>query len=94
MHQFNIVHFDIKPANVLLAMKDDEIEYCVICDFGFAMVLGAERKVVQGINRPELGGFTSQYASPEVRGREENLNSLFTCYVLFRCLVGYIWGEG
>ena len=81
MHVFNIVHFDIKPANVLIETLPDKSYRCVICDFGFAMVIGTERKVVAGINRPELGGFTSHYASPEA----SNIITLPEKYMKFSC---------
>jgi serine/threonine protein kinase len=35
LHQYNIVHGDIKPANLLLHQKDDEVIHGKICDFGF-----------------------------------------------------------
>ena len=48
IHIFNIVHFDLKPQNVLLEIKADQTFKCVICDFGFATVIGTERVQSQG----------------------------------------------
>ena len=73
------MHFDLKPQNVLLEIKADQTFKCIICDFGYATVIGTERVnatgqlrggVVKGLDRPENCGLTTQYAAPEVSQRK------------------------
>ena len=45
---------------------------CVVCDFGYANVLGDESQVgrlVKGLEKPNTAGITAQYASPELFSR-------------------------
>jgi serine/threonine protein kinase len=52
-------------GNVLLDSQADGFFTCVICDFGFANVIGDERKV-RGMTTPENVGITIRYSAPEV----------------------------
>ena len=49
LHFDEIVHFDLKPQNVLL----DAQMRAYICDFGYATLCGRQRRLVSGIARPK-----------------------------------------
>lgn len=53
MHSENVVHCDIKPANILIRSKTDE---AVLCDFGLASIIG---------QKGPTGG-TPLFSAPEV----------------------------
>ena len=64
IHAAEVVHNDVKPANVLM----DEAGRAVISDLGVATVVGAARddRLVKGLENPEIKGFTLPYAAPEI----------------------------
>ena len=63
IHSCNVIHFDLKPANVLL---DEDLE-SVICDFGIANIVGGDStRLAAGLDNPNLIGLTPAYASPEL----------------------------
>lgn len=67
IHAVGIVHFDLKPANVLMEMSGDGLCRCVICDFGFAnFVNDAKANLVKGLKTPTSLGITARYAAPEL----------------------------
>ena len=39
-HQRNVVHHDVKPANVLLSAESDDDEHALLGDFGVARAIG------------------------------------------------------
>ena len=64
LHYINVLHMDIKPANLLLSTKvtDDEYSIVKICDFGLCKVADSEGKV---LIRLRCG--TEPYIAPEVQ---------------------------
>ncbi|EPZ31285.1 Protein kinase, catalytic domain-containing protein [Rozella allomycis CSF55] len=70
IHSKGIVHFDLKPQNILIS--DEE---CVISDFGLARMVDSifHDKLVAGIEKEDKLGLTISYASPEVKLKEKNV---------------------
>jgi serine/threonine protein kinase len=64
LHSINIIHMDIKPANLLLSAKfnDDEYPLVKICDFGLSKIADEEGKAFI-----KLRCGTELYIAPEVR---------------------------
>ena len=83
MHGLGIAHCDIKPANVLMTYKIDELDgrmelIGVLADFGIARVVKAnsEIKKVDAFEVSEVRGLSSYYAAPETWGRfRKRMNS-------------------
>lgn len=70
MHEVNVLHKDVKPANILI--KDPNTWSCVLCDFGIADLLKTENK--NGILRKYCvtkRNRTPVYAAPEIY-KEDN----------------------
>lgn len=70
MHQANVLHKDVKPANILI--KDPATWNCVLCDFGIADLLKTE--TTNGIMRKYCvtrRNRTPIYAAPEIY-KEDN----------------------
>ncbi len=62
-HSQNIVHRDVKPANILLARSD----WPLLGDFGLVKLIGRQR----GITRPGVSIGTPAYFSPEQAAGED-----------------------
>ncbi|MBK6690758.1 MAG: serine/threonine protein kinase [Myxococcales bacterium] len=86
VHAAGIVHRDVKPANIFLALKDD-VEIVKLLDFGIARVEWEETRITN-MGAP-LG--TPGYMSPEQEagGTIDARSDVFALgAVLFECLVG------
>jgi serine/threonine protein kinase len=53
IHQKGIIHFDLKPANVLVELQQGQQATFVVCDFGFANFVGdVQDKIIKGVKQP------------------------------------------
>jgi serine/threonine protein kinase len=91
VHDQNIVHRDVKPANVLIAtlQAGDEPEFSAkLTDFGIARLVGDSRMTMHGMT---VG--TAQYLSPE-QARGVDVGPAADVYslglVLLECLTGVV----
>ena len=67
IHAKEVIHFDLKPQNVLIDVQADLSIFCVICDFGFANFrTDGKHQLVSGMKAPTTAGITARYAAPEV----------------------------
>ncbi len=95
-HHRNLVHRDVKPANILIQVaSDDEPERVYLSDFGLTKDLVGEQDLGGSGPLTKAGYFvgTPHYAAPEqiesdpVDGRTDQYS--LTC-VLFQCLTGQV----
>ncbi len=63
IHKKNIIHKDLKPANIIVNPKTNQVK---ITDFGIASLLSVENQKI--VNPNKMGG-TLPYMSPEQTGR-------------------------
>jgi serine/threonine protein kinase len=86
-HSKNVLHLDIKPANILLVKNDNENFSVKVIDFGMSKVISSE----SGITVTRFGG-TLQYCSPEHFGGKHTYRSDIYSLgaTLYHMLVGVI----
>lgn len=86
-HRANLVHIDLKPANLVLARTPDRL---VMIDFGSALTAEAVTKRVEG------DGATLAYAAPEIWTQTPNFQAdLFSVSVIaFEMLTGRLPFDG
>ncbi|HWD42479.1 MAG TPA: serine/threonine-protein kinase [Actinomycetota bacterium] len=88
-HTRGLVHRDVKPANILLAMEQDAVTHAYLADFGLTKRIGGARGLT--VSGQVLG--TIDYIAPEqieggpVDGRADQYS--LGC-VLFECLTGVV----
>jgi YVTN family beta-propeller protein len=88
-HARGLVHRDVKPANILLAMEQDAVTHAYLADFGLTKRIGGARGLT--VSGQVLG--TIDYIAPEqieggpVDGRADQYS--LGC-VLFECLTGVV----
>jgi DNA-binding beta-propeller fold protein YncE len=88
-HARGLVHRDVKPANILLAMEDGAVTQAYLADFGLTRRVGGARGLT--VSGQVLG--TIDYVAPEqveggpIDGRADQYS--LGC-VLFECLTGVV----
>jgi YVTN family beta-propeller protein len=88
-HARGLVHRDVKPGNVLLAVEDDAVAHAYLADFGLTRRVGGPRGLT--VSGQVLG--TIDYVAPEqveggkVDGRADQYS--LGC-MLFECLTGTV----
>jgi calcium-dependent protein kinase len=81
LHQMNIVHRDIKPKNMMVSNKKDEIEIKLV-DFGTATIFSRKKPLTNRVGTPI-------YMAPEVlKGNYFNECDLWSCGVILYILLG------
>ena len=91
-----VVHFDLKPPNVLVEVFSGGNVNCVICDFGYANVVtgnvqNLDSSVVSGLRRPHNAGITVAYSSPEVSGLRHTPLLITSSFFRESLLEGKFW---
>jgi YVTN family beta-propeller protein len=88
-HASGLVHRDVKPANILLAVEDGAVAHAYLADFGLTKRIGGARSLT--VSGQVLG--TIDYVAPEqveggqIDGRADQYS--LGC-VLFECLTGVV----
>jgi serine/threonine-protein kinase len=72
MHRQNVVHCDLKPANILIERTADNQIHAVVSDLGIARILNTEDLQVRAFVIANIHGLSMQFASPEAITRFRN----------------------
>jgi len=65
LHQYGIVHNDLKPANILLEPHPLKQVHAVVTDFGIATIVEPVALTVNAFVVANIAGATLRYAAPE-----------------------------
>ena len=69
MHENEIAHCDIKPANCLLETDEDGLLRLIVTDFGISRIVSVSALQVKAFRVSTLKGASASYAAPEVWDR-------------------------
>lgn len=80
MHQKDVAHCDMKPANILVEQGQNGRLRCVLTDFGIAQLYSIDSQLVHAFKVANLRGASIVYAAPEAvsrfRSKEESTKEL------------------
>ena len=81
IHSKHIIHFDLKPGNILIEIQEDGSFTCRICDFGYAkfQLDSGNLQLVAGMKTPKVNGLTIRYAAPEVNQKMLTIPIILNC---------------
>eukprot|EP00118_Oscarella_pearsei_P022983 m.269990 g.269990 ORF g.269990 m.269990 type:complete len:258 (+) comp40542_c0_seq15:41-814(+) len=65
LHKNNIVHLDLKPANVLLKLNENKLVCCKVADFGLSKAREVSSRSTRRSSENDLPPGTLMYISPE-----------------------------
>ena len=78
----SLIHYDVKPANVLLDRDRVGALLLIISDFGISEVVTSDRVKVQAFKMSQIRGASKMYAAPEVLRQFQDKNDKSTPEVM------------
>jgi serine/threonine-protein kinase len=90
-HEAGVVHRDVKPENVMLIKRGDDLDFVKVLDFGIARLAGGDPGRSGHETQAGLVFGTARYLSPE-GARGEPVGPMSDCYaiatLLYQAIVG------
>jgi serine/threonine-protein kinase len=97
-HRVDIIHRDLKPENIMLVPGKDGDHHVKVLDFGFAKLLGLERKLeLEPITQAGFCFGTPQYMAPEqMQGRaaEASVDLFAAAVITYEMIAGRLPWDG